>query len=64
MGSIYESSNRYSEAEKYMLIALEITRKTYGEESNEITKIYSELGSIYKNTGRLNESEKYFTLKL
>lgn len=62
LGDLYCHVNKHNEALSYLLEAIEIYKKTVGEDARELYDAYFCLGKLYRETGKIKEANAYLLL--
>lgn len=60
LGRIQYRTGRFNEAESSYFEALELVKHEYGEDSPQITYLYSGLAGIYREKGQLLKTEQFY----
>ena len=62
LGDLYCHVNKHNEALSYLLEAIEIYKKTVGEDARELYDAYFCLGKLYREIGKIKEANAYLLL--
>ena len=58
---VYNSMKRYSEAERFHKLAIELYSKRYGQNHNTVAYCYNNIGAVYENLEDFHHSEECYS---